>query len=97
MAKYDVYKLGSGLVLNVQSDILDNIKTKMVIPLMPLETYSVAANRLNPKFEINQTSYVLLTQSMSAVPVKTLGQPIANLSEHFDEITNALDMLFQGF
>jgi len=63
MAKYDVYKLGSGLVLNVQSDILDSIKTKMVIPLMPIETYAVTASRLNPKFEINQSSYVLPVSS----------------------------------
>lgn len=97
MAKYDVYRVNSGLVLNVQADILDTIKTKMVIPLVPDNVYSIRANRLNPSFKINDVNYVLLTQSMSSVPTKILGEPITNLAEHFADITNALDMLFQGY
>lgn len=102
MAKYDVYSLGAesvsgGYVVDVQTDLLHHIDTRMVVPLVAKKTYRVSASRLNPVFAINETDYVLLTQSMSSVPTKILNQPVANLSAHFDEITNALDMLFQGF
>lgn len=39
---------------------------------------------------------MLVTQSMSAVPSRILEKPVANLPTRFDEITHAIDMVFQG-
>lgn len=98
MARYDVYaNPGGGLVLDVQADVLDELKTRVVIPLLPLETAPKPAKRLNPVFEISGVRYVLVTQFLAAIPVSALTEPHSNLSERHDEIIAALDMLFHGF
>jgi len=37
------------------------------------------------------------TQFLAAVPISILKVPVGNLSEQYLKITNALDMVFQGF
>jgi toxin CcdB len=99
MAKYDVCALvsGSGLVLDVQADILEPLNTRIVVPLMPLESAPKPARRLNPVFDIDGARLVMATQFASAVRTGELGKPVASLEPRFEEITAALDMLFQGF
>ncbi len=99
MARYDVYDnaAGNDYLLDVQSDILDAMNTRMIVPLMAAKNAPKPASRLNPVFDINGKRYVMVTQFMAAVPVTILKTPTANFSLHSDQITNALDMLFQGF
>lgn len=98
MPRYDVYgNPGGGLVLDVQADVLDELKTRVVVPLLPVEAAPQPAKRLNPVFEISGVRYALVTQFLAAVPVSALSEPIANLSERHDEIVAALDMVFHGF
>jgi toxin CcdB len=70
-------------VLDVQSDILEPLNTRIVVPLMPLATAPTPARRLNPTFEIEGASYVMVTQFMSAVSLAELRKPAANLGAHF--------------
>ena len=99
MARHDVYKnpKGEGLVLDVQNDILDMIALRVVVPLLPSDKYQKIANRLNPEFKIGDRHYVMTPQLIAAVPAAALGAPVANLKQHHNEITQALDMLFHGF
>jgi len=97
MAKYDVYIVQDNYVLDVQADLLSDLNIRVVIPLILPDQAPQPARRLNPIFEINGKEMILVTQYIGSVDGKLLTQPISNLSEHFDEITNALDMLFQGF
>ena len=99
MARYDVYPdpNGKGYLLDVQSDLLDAMNTKVVVPLFFLSDAPEPANSLNPIFEIEGNQVVMVTQFLAAVPVAILKDPKANLSEYFAEITRALDMVFQGF
>ena len=99
MSRYDVYALASGsaLVLDVQSDLLEPLNTRVVVPLMPPASAPKPARRLNPVFELDGQSLVMVTQFTAAVACAELGKPIGNLETHSAEITAALDMLFQGF
>lgn len=99
MAKYDVYPNpgGGGFLLDVQADLLDGLNTRVVVPLMPLQTAPLPAKRLNPVFHLEQQPYVMVTQFISAVPVSVLKSPVANFGSKFSEITVAIDMLMQGF
>ncbi len=99
MAKYDVYAVASvaGRVLDVQADILEPLNTRVVVPLMPVASAPKPARRLNPIFEIEGERFVMVTQFASAVSLADLGKPVANLETDVEEITGALDMLFQGF
>ena len=99
MARYDVFPNpdGSGFLLDVQSDFLNHLNTRMVVPLMPLDKAPQIARRLNPVFEIKGERVMMATQYMASVPLLVLKNRIDNLSARFDEITSALDMIFHGF
>ena len=99
MAKYDVYPNpnGAGYLLDIQADLLDDLNTRVVAPLFPIDQAPKPARRLNPLFEIEGAHVVMVTQFMAAVPQSILKNPVSNLSDAFAEITNALDMVFQGF
>ena len=99
MAQYDVFANpdSGGDLLDVQSDLLDDMNVRAVIPLLPQESAPLAANRLNPVFEIAGAAHVMMTQYIAAVPAGLLREPAGDLSSHFDVISSALDMLFHGF
>ena len=99
MAKHDAYPnpSGTGYLLDVQTDLLDGLNTRIVVPLMLLDEAPTPAKRLNPVFQIGGQRVVMVTQFLAAVPISDLKTPVANLSGQFFDITNALDMVFQGF
>lgn len=99
MPKYDVYPnpSGDGYLLDVQTDLLSDLNTRVVVPLLPKSNAPKPAARLNPVFDIDGGSVVMVTQFMAAVPVGILKSQVCDLSDEFDQITVATDMLMQGF
>lgn len=96
MARNEVLRLGDGLVLDVQADLLDALNTRVVVPLMPRNAAPLPARGLNPVFVVDQMEYTMATQFLAAVPRSELGQAVGSLDAHHDDITRALDLLFQG-
>ena len=96
MAQFDVHRLGSGIVVDCQSSLLDAIDSRFVVPLVPAEGAPKAAQRLNPIFEIDGVTHVMLTQAAGAVRRNELGPVVTSLAEHSFEITGALDVLISG-
>ncbi len=98
MARFSVHDLpGGGRGVNLQSDFLDWTSTRVVAPLVPLDQGPPPASHLNPVFTLEGGPFVLIVQSMAAVPASSLGAAKADLSDHQDDITRAMDMVFQGF
>ena len=99
MAQFGVYasRASAVLLLDVQSELLDPLNTRVVVPLMPAAEAPKPARRLNPTFEVDGQSLLMVTQFLSAVRVAELGAHVAQVDDRRDEITAALDMLFQGF
>ncbi|TJU93929.1 MAG: plasmid maintenance protein CcdB [Mesorhizobium sp.] len=99
MARYDFYRNadGNGYLLDVQSDLLEGLSTRVVIPLMLPQIAPVPGRRLNPTFAIDGKDHVMVTQFISAFTASELSDAEGNLSKHHDDIVAALDMLFQGF
>ncbi len=101
MSRFDVYptpgKAGTGYVLDVQANLLSELGTRVVVPLLPNETAPKAARGLNPEFEINGRPHVMLTQFIAAVSKKHLGKSVFSLQARSDDITRALDLLLTGF
>lgn len=98
MARFSVHQMpGGSLVVNLQSDLLGWAETRIVAPLMPLNQSPPPAKHLNPVIAIDGTQFVLIIQSMAAVRTSALGAAVGDLSEYHDEITRAVDMVFQGF
>ncbi|UWR24333.1 CcdB family protein [Sulfitobacter sp. S190] len=98
MARFDLYAhVHGGFLLDVQSDLLDELNTRMIVPVLPQHLAPLPARRLNPVFELAATPHVMVTQFMAAVPVAALGPPVDTLAPQADEVTAAIDMLMQGF
>jgi toxin CcdB len=100
MARFDVYQLGqrgTRYVVDVQSDFLSHLATRVVAPLFPAGELAPAAQQLNPDFLLNGAKYTLFTQLIAAVAVKELKHPVTSLIAHRDTITCALYLLLTGF
>ncbi len=99
MARFSVYKHpeGEGYLLDVQADLLSHLNTRVVVPLLPVELAPKPAAMLNPLFDIEGATVSMVTQFMAAVPAKLLKNPLINLDSRRNDITIALDLLFQGF
>ena len=98
MARFDVYPgaRGKGYLLDCQADILDELSTRVVVPLVPVGGLP-KATRLNPMFSISGQNYVMSTQLIFAIPAERLSPTVGNLKDEHPIIMNALDMLLTGF
>jgi len=99
MSRFDIFenKSGAGYLLDVQSDLLSGLNTRVVVPLLPKSSAPFPAQRLNPVFSINGLEVVMATQYMAAVPESELLFYSGSLAEQQDDIAAALDMLLLGF
>ncbi|HCU68402.1 MAG TPA: plasmid maintenance protein CcdB [Desulfomicrobium sp.] len=84
-------------LLDIQSDLLDDLRTTVVIPMSPIRLAGKAAiSRLCPVLEINGEPYVALTQQLAAVDRKALGKKICDLGRYRSDIIAALDFIISG-
>jgi len=97
MARFDVYKSGNarGLLLDIQSDLLDEFGSRVIVPLLPAEDMQ-SVSRLHPVFVINDERYIMSTHLIFAIPVDRLGAKIGSLAQEDLVITSAVDKLFSG-
>jgi len=86
-----------GYLLNVQADSMGHLGSRVVIPLVPLAELPRPATRLNPVVDIDGERYVMVTQSIGAVPIKFLKHSVGSLAHRYDEVVAAIDLLLQGF
>ena len=105
MARFDVYA-NSGrhaattpYLLDVQSDLFDDLGSRMVIPLRGIKHFPkvTLSTLLTPVFTIEGEKFLLETPKMGAVPRRILRSPVISLEDEQVAITAALDFLFQGY
>lgn len=98
MAQFDVHanRSGGGFLLECQADLLSNLNTRLVVPLMLPPEAPVPAGRLNPAFAIDGVSHIMVTQYAGAIEARKLGLIVASLADHDRDIMNALDVLLTG-
>ncbi len=100
MARFDVYHLPEvdQYVLDVQADILDELRTRVVIPLSPRKAAEKELMaKLRPIVQIGDQQYSLNTMEIAAIPCALLGEQIANLEDQSRAIVDGIDFLLQGF
>jgi toxin CcdB len=99
MARFCVYRISDShiLALDLQANILESLKTRVIAPLYPIDELSWSITRLSPRFTINGEIFVMATQRMVAISVHEIGDFVIDLSSRSDDIVAATDFLFQGF
>lgn len=105
MARFDVYRNPGShagttpYLVDVQTDLLDGLETRVVIPLRRADQFSTKQlpKDLTPVFLIEDVPCILETPKLAAVPSRMLKTPVMSLLPEQDHITGALDRLFYGF
>ncbi|MGG7054448.1 CcdB family protein [Nitrosomonas sp. ANs5] len=104
MAQFRVYENPNNVtrriypyLLDIQSNVLDSLRTTIVIPLCPADLAGKAAiTKLCPILEIENKSFIALTQQIAGIDRKFLGEEIGDLSQYRSEIVAALDFIVSG-
>ena len=101
MAQFDVYentnektKFNIPYLLDTQNDILKNLSSRVVIPLVVSKE---AINLLNSRFVINEIDVILSTAELASIPIEILGSKVCSLQNIREEIIGAVDFLVTGF
>ena len=84
-------------LLDIQSSLLDDLRTTVVIPLMPKRLagdHTIA--RLNPVIKFKSESFTVMTQNLAGVDRNALGENVGDLSQHRSEIISAIDFVLSG-
>lgn len=94
MARFDVYELaGGGLAINCQANLLGDIATRLVVPLMPLGEGPPPNPKLNPQFDVDGERLVMTTQFATSVRVRELRKRVSSLDHEYLRIISAIDVL----
>jgi toxin CcdB len=105
MAQFDVFPYsGPGaqitpFLVEVQSDLLRDLDTRMVIPLRRRDMFAaqILPTRLTPNFLVQDLACMLETPKMAAVPERILKNSVGSLAGRRDDITGAIDFLIHGY
>ncbi|MBF0603738.1 MAG: CcdB family protein [Nitrospirae bacterium] len=101
MAQFDLYeyrRFGSraAFLVDVQSDLLETLTTRIVIPIYLVIPDTPLVRILNPTVELSGGTFFLSTAEMSAVRNSELKRVVGSLSTMRHEIIAAVDLLFTG-
>lgn len=84
-------------LLDIQSDLLSDLRTTVVIPLMPKRIAgSHAISKLNPVIRIKNEQFVVMTQSLAGIDRNILGDSVADLTHYRAEVFAAIDFVLSG-
>jgi toxin CcdB len=97
MARFDLHRARDGYLLDVQSNLITNVGTRLVVPMFPTGSVPRVLTKLHPVFEIDGEPHLMATHLMGAVPAPDLGPVVGSLDRHYDRIVAAIDMIFLGF
>jgi toxin CcdB len=85
------------LLLDIQSNLLDPLATRVVVPLSPLvAARSRVMQTLTPVLHFEGKDYAMVTPQLGGIAVHELGPIVGELSGYRDRIIAALDLLITG-
>ena len=105
MAQFTVYRNKSArtkalfpFLVDVQSDLLEDLQTRVVIPLSKAGALTKKpVSHLTPILKLEGEAYMLMTPELAAVARNDLGPATGSLVERRDAILAAMDFLLTGF
>jgi toxin CcdB len=104
MAQFTVYKNKNPrskttypLLLDAQADLLNDLQTRLVIPLTraPALTKKPII-RLTPSIDVDGEQYLLMTPQLAGIARSELGAAVGNIADQRSAVISALDLLITG-
>jgi toxin CcdB len=83
-------------LLDVQANLLADLQTRVVVPLIRAGAFGRTATRLHPRFTIDGQDVVMATHLLAAVRRQILGAAVASLRDQRDIVISAIDVLWSG-
>ena len=103
MARFDVYPnprketaKRTPYLLDVQSNFLEDLDTRVVVPLRAASVIDAPVTRLNPALDIAGVKVVMDTSQLPGYLRRGLKRPVVNLMARSPETQNALNFLSAG-
>lgn len=104
MAQFFVYKNTARnkqiypYFIDIQSDFLSHLSTRLVIPLARKQPTNSQVKVLSPVLTIDHVDYVIMTSLLTTTDVKNLSSdnPIMDARHLRDELIAAIDFLILG-
>ncbi|NVD96482.1 CcdB family protein [Massilia sp. BJB1822] len=86
-------------LVDVQSNVISGLATRIVVPLRPLSAFPSVAlpPDLFPIIAVNGEDHVMDTPQLGAIPLSELKVNVASASTYQFEIQGALDRLFGAY
>jgi toxin CcdB len=105
MAQFDVYKNSNATTkaaypyfVDVQSNILSEISSRIVIPLGTLTNFKKQQlENLTPVITYNDEELLLLTPQIASIPLKSFSKPIGSIAHLHSTILASVDFALSGF
>ena len=105
MAQFTVYRNKNArtkaifpFLVDVQSNLLEELQTRVVIPLTKAAALSRRPlDQLTPILKVEDEAYVLMTPQLAGIARKELGAPSGTLVEYRNVILGAMNFLLIGF
>lgn len=96
--QFDIYQSNDGvLVLVIQSDLLDHLPTRVVIPLVSAKDIDAAFKTLMPVIMASDKELRLFPQQIATVMTASLVTFVGSAAHLRDDIIRACDMLITGY
>ena len=97
MQQFDVYAPPNGpWVVIVQGDLLDDMRTRVAVPLLDARAALPKIKSLNPTFDLGDIQVVLAPQFVATFTAVELGTRVGTLVHYRDRIIRAMDVLLGG-
>lgn len=84
-------------LVDIQSPHLDDLATRIVIPLARRDAFDRPLPNLTPELIFQDQDLLLLTPQLSSIRAKRLSMPVGTLAHLRDRIIAALDFAITGF
>ena len=95
--QFDVFRtVGGSLVVVIQSDLLDAMRTRVVEPLIPADMAGKPMRGLNPHLAVGEETLMLMPQLLATLTIAELGHPVGSVAHLRDTVMRAVDMLLSG-
>ncbi len=85
-------------LINLQSDPMDLLATRIVAPLRETSKYSdQVLTKIHIPISINSTDYTIFISELASIPTNVIGEKVIHANFLRQECTDAIDLLFTGF
>lgn len=83
-------------LLDVQADLLADLNTRVLVPLVAERSFGRPVSRLHPRFVVAGQPVIMATHLAAAIRRSEVGTRVMSLADQRDVIVSAVDVLLSG-